>query len=233
MTFESVSHLVVQENENEVTLPAAKVLLIDLENCPGKIQQLQDDLKDYTKVVICYATTGAKIPLDWLMALNETINSNRLQIYKMEAAGKNAADFGIFFYAGMLAQQLGQPTDFTIISDDTDLDHLVSLLTSQSHTARRQGKEKAVKAEAKKAAPIVTQDVLDGVRLYCEYLAAPNASRPASVVTLKNSIRSRMKQNKELGEIVFQQLVSLKVVSVNETKIVYNNAKIGAVVNSD
>lgn len=230
MSVESMQNSIM-DNVDTIK-PVAKVLLIDLENCPGKIQQLQEDLKDYTKVVICYATTGAKIPLDWLMALNETINSNRLQIYKMETVGKNSADFGIFFFAGMLAQQLGQHADFTIVSDDTDLDHLVSLLTSQSHIARRQGKEKVVKAVTKTVPPIITQDVLDGIRLYCEYLAAPNASRPASVVTLKNSIGSRMKHNKELAEVIYKQLVALKVVSINETKVVYNNAKIGAVVNS-
>lgn len=230
MTLESMPTLIA--TESEIIQPVSKVLLIDLENCPGKIQQLQDDLKDYTKVVICYAATGAKIPLDWLMALNETINSNRLQIYKMETVGKNSADFGICFYAGMLAQQLGKQADFTIVSDDTDLDHLVSLLTSQSHTAKRQGKEKTVKVQPQAVAPNIPQDVIDGVRLYCEYLATPNASRPGSVTTLKNSICSHMKQNKKISTLVLEHLVNLKVVSINETKTAYNNAKIGAVVNS-
>ena len=230
MTLESISTLIAKEGE--AIHPVSKVLLIDLENCPGKIQQLQEDLKDYTKVVICYAATGAKIPLDWLLALNETINSNRLQIYKMETVGKNSADFGICFYAGMLAQQLGQYADFTIVSDDTDLDHLVSLLTSQSHTAKRQGKEKTAKVLSKVVASNISQEVIDGVRLYCEYLATPNASRPGSVTTLKNSICSHMKQNQKISSLVLEHLVNLKVVSINETKTVYNNAKIGAVVNS-
>ena len=230
MTLESMPTVIT--TENETIQPLSKVLLIDLENCPGKIQQLQEDLKDYTKVVICYAATGAKIPLDWLMALNETINNTRLQIYKMETVGKNSADFGICFYAGMLAQQLGQYADFTIVSDDTDLDHLVSLLTSQSHTAKRQGKEKTTKVQPKAIESNISQEVIDGVRLYCEYLATPNASRPGSVTTLKNSICSHMKQNQKISSLVLEHLVNLKVVSINETKTVYNNAKIGAVVNS-
>ena len=230
MTLESISTLIAKEGE--AIHPVSKVLLIDLENCPGKIHQLQEDLKDYTKVVICYAATGAKIPLDWLLALNEPINNNRLQIYKMETVGKNSADFGICFYAGMLAQQLGQYADFTIVSDDTDLDHLVSLLTSQSHTAKRQGKEKTAKVLSKVVASNISQEVIDGVRLYCEYLATPNASRPGSVTTLKNSICSHMKQNQKISSLVLEHLVNLKVVSINETKTVYNNAKIGAVVNS-
>ena len=39
-------------------------------------------------------------------------------------------------------------------------------------------------------------------------------------------------KNTAISEVVFLQLVSLKVVSLNETKAVYNNAKIGAELNS-
>lgn len=231
--FDESLHVSVMD-QVDLVKPVAKVLLIDLENCPGKIQQLQDDLQDYTKVVICYANTGAKVPLDWLMALNETINSNRLQIYKMESSGKNSADFGIFFFAGMLAQELGEHADFTIVSDDTDLDHLVSLLSNQSHTAKREGKIRTVKEQpkSKTAAPAVTQDVIDGVRIYCEYLAIPKSTRPGSVATLKNSICSYTKKDKKLSDAVFEQLVNLQVVNVINTKVSYNNAKIGMVVNS-
>ncbi len=224
----------IEVDQVDLVKPVVKVLLIDLENCPGKIQQLQDDLQDYTKVVICYASTGAKIPLDWLMALNETINSNRLQIYKMETAGKNSADFGIFFFAGMLAQQLAQHADFTIVSDDTDLDHLVSLLSSQSHTAKRQGKIKAVKEQPKPkvAVPLVSEEVVEGVRRYCEYLATPVSSRPASATTLKNHICSYMKQDAKACDAIIEQLINLKVVTVSGAKVSYNNTKIGMVVNS-
>lgn len=232
MLVESMPVLVADEVDTAGSI--ARVLLIDLENCPGKIQQLQEDLNAYTKVVICYASTGAKIPLDWLMALNETINSNRLQIYKMETVGKNSADFGICFYAGMLAQQLGRHSDFTIVSDDTDLDHLVSLLSSQSHTAKRQGKIKAAKEliKPKAIALEVSQEVVDGVRRYCKYLATPIASRPASMTTLRNHICSYMKQDVKNCDAIIEQLINLKVVSVNGVKISYNNTKIGVVVNS-
>ena len=44
MTLESIPTVIT--TENETIQPVSKVLLIDLENCPGKIQQLQEDLKD-------------------------------------------------------------------------------------------------------------------------------------------------------------------------------------------
>lgn len=200
-----------------------KILLVDLENCPNQIQQLKSNLKEYSRVVICYASTGAKIPLDWLMPLNETINASRLQVHRMDKIGKNAADFGIFFFAGMLAQQLSEPAEFTIVSDDTDLDHLVSLLESLSHKAYREGKAKLLPAVISEP-PI--RDVAAGVKLYCEHLEAHATNRPASQQTLKNSIRSRMAQNTAMAEAVLEQLIKLGAVVLNGAKIEYRQATI-------
>ncbi|WP_421203459.1 PIN domain-containing protein [Aeromonas enteropelogenes] len=120
----------------------SKVLLIDLENCPSQINELQKNLNEYSLVVICYAHSNAKIPLDWLAPLNNTINAERLKIFKMTTNGKNAADFGINFYAGMLMQQMPSNSNFVIMSDDADLDHVVNLLRNQSRIAERIGMKK-------------------------------------------------------------------------------------------
>ena len=50
----------------------------------------------------------------------------------MPNAGKNAADFGIAFWAGILVSQLPDDTHFDIISNDADLDFVVDLLISQA-----------------------------------------------------------------------------------------------------
>ena len=209
---------------------ALRILLIDLENCPNHIQELQDSLRDYDKVIICYASTGAKIPLDWLMPLHETISAGHLQIHKMDSIGKNAADFGIFFFAGMLAQQLEAAAEFTIVSDDSDLDHLVSLLEGQGHSVLRKGKEKPVTSPQPIAEPAVVtpviRDVASGVRLYCEHLERYSGNRPASETTLKNSIRTRMGQNLAMTEAVLEQLIKLKALSFNGSKVVYQSTKI-------
>jgi len=111
-----------------------KILLIDLENCPNQILELQDNLEQYRKVIICYAKTGVKIPLDWLIPLSSTVAEKKLHIHKMTSIGKNSADFGICFFAGALMQQYEQQAHFVIISNDTDLDHVVNLLKSQGCT---------------------------------------------------------------------------------------------------
>lgn len=204
---------------NSAQAMLSKILLVDLENCPSQIHQLKSNLKEYSQVVICYASTGAKIPLDWLMPLNETINSSRLHIHKMDSVGRNAADFGIFFFAGMLAQKLSGPAEFTIVSDDTDLDHLVSLLENQGHKATREGKEKAMPVVVEPCVPV--RDVAAGVKRYCEQLEAINGNKPASLQALRNSIRSRMAQNLAMTEAVLEQLMKLGAISVDGTKVAY------------
>ncbi len=83
----------INQNDDEI----GKVLLIDLENCPDQISQLQEKLEEFSQVVICYAQTGAKIPLDWLIPLSLVVSSNKLKIFKMTNAGKNAADLVFVF----------------------------------------------------------------------------------------------------------------------------------------
>ena len=73
----------------------------------------------------------------------------------------------------MLAQQLSEGADFTIVSDDTDLDHSVNLLNSQRHTAQRQGKVKAVKAPRKTTDSDVLPEIMVGVRSYCVSTSLP------------------------------------------------------------
>jgi len=129
--------------ENDLTdRGITKVLLIDLENCPHHVQQLQKHLKEFSQVVICYAQSGAKIPLDWLMPLSATVHANQLNIFKMTSGGKNAADFGICFFAGALMQQLPAETHFVIVSNDTDLDHVVQAVIPKLKTSGKRLRSK-------------------------------------------------------------------------------------------
>lgn len=76
------------------------ILFIDIENCPSKIDTLLTDLILYSKIVICYAKTGVKIPLEWLIILSPSVVNKKLEIIEMPFIGDNAADFGIAFLLG-------------------------------------------------------------------------------------------------------------------------------------
>lgn len=196
-----------------------QVLLIDLENCPSQIEQLMTDLEKYSSIVVCYAKSGAKIPVDWIMPLTSTINNNRLKLVKMPEVGKNSADFGIAFWAGILMAQLSEQTHFDIVSNDSDLDYVVSLLSSQNRSAKRIGikKEKQPQAE-------ITTEPQDYLHEYCLHLISH--SKPAKRETLLNSIKAKFKIDDSEATKLSEALMNSGVISINENKIGYNQQKL-------
>lgn len=224
-----------ESQSSQENISAEKILLIDLENCPDQIHQLQKSLEEFSQVVICYARTGAKIPLDWLVPLSATVSANKLKIFKMANGGKNAADFGLCFFAGALMQQLSPETHFVIISNDTDLDHVVSLLQSQGRTAERVGSQKTqVQAEEQKPLATATEsssqktNKLSSIKIYCMHLMTYSKNRPAKQDTLLNSIRNKFKDDPEEAVKVFHTLKSQGAIKIVEKKVSYDDKKIQA-----
>ena len=204
-----------------------RVLLIDLENCPDQIYHLQESLESFSQVVICYAQTGVKIPLDWLIPLSVTVSSNKLRIFKMTSGGKNAADFGICFFAGVLMQQLHEETHFVIISNDTDLDHVVNLLKGQGRSAERMGNKKEEKETTKATKTIVEATVsISPIKIYCTYLVTYSKNRPAKKDTLLNSIKNKFKDSPEAAAEVFRLLTTQGAVTVSANNVSYSDKKI-------
>lgn len=207
-----------------------RVLLIDLENYPSQVYTLMDDLDKYTQVVICYAQTGAKVPIDWLMRLTTAINDNRLTLFKVPSIGKNAADFGMTFWAGKLMAELPPETHFDIVSNDADLDYVVNLLQDQKRSAERIGikKENISKENISIATDLQTQIYL---RQYCLYLHN-HTNRPAKKETLLNSINAKFKADNIDGNQVIEQLIKQGVITLNENKVIYNQSKLNTVANT-
>lgn len=213
-----------EEISNIAFVETSKILLIDLENYPRQINELQKVLNEYSLVVICYAHSNAKIPLDWLMPLNDTINADKLKVLKMTTTGKNAADFGISFYAGMLMQQMPTDAHFAIMSDDTDLDHVVNLLLSQNRTAERVG----MKKEEPRPTTIATISANDvaSIKMYCAHLVTYKSNRPAKKETLVNSIKNKFKDTPDVATNLLNALVKHGALSLQENKVLYNDKKI-------
>jgi len=212
------------EEEQEIgNTENIKILLIDLENCPNQIHQLQENLEEYTKVIICYAKTGVKIPLDWLIPLSAVVNENKLNVFKMANVGKNSADFGISFFAGSLMQQFQKKAHFVIVSNDTDLDHVVNLLLSQGCTAERIGLKKDIVL-------VSDNSDLSGLQLYCTHLMTHSNNRPSKEDTLLNSIKNKLKDKPENAKDILQALIKSKILMIVEKKVRYNDNKINEVI---
>ena len=93
-------------------------------------------------------------------------------------------------------QQLKEETHFVIISNDTDLDHVVNLLKSQGRSAERVGTKKEEKPV------IVTATAsLSPIKIYCTHLVAYSKNRPRkktlySIVS-KTSLKILLKQQQK------------------------------------
>jgi hypothetical protein len=207
-----------------------KVLLIDLENCPSQINELLENLENYSQVVICYAQSGAKIPIDWILPLTKVVNDDHLKIIKMPTIGKNAADFGITFWAGVLMAQLGEQTHFDIISNDADLDYVVELLNNENRSATRIGIKKSEIVYLPTPKPIKAQDaniIQQSFNEYCSYLADRSTeNRPARETTLLNSIKSHFKNVDVNSDDILALLFKHTIVAINNGSTIYNNQKL-------
>ena len=198
-----------------------KVLLLDIENRPNRLLNLTEDLADYASVIICYAQSDFKIPIDWIEPLSRAFSSGSLKIVKMPSTGKNAADFGIAFWAGMLAVQNPIDTHYDIISNDADLDFVVDLLVSQGRNARRIATTKPTLALKSVVVPIKPRKPF---QQYCAYLSK-NEPRPTKSKTLLNNIDRFFKETINPNEIL-TKLVKKGVVSINHGVVIYHDKRL-------
>jgi hypothetical protein len=196
-----------------------RALLIDLDNCPRQIEQLPATLATFTRVIACYGGTEPKVPFGMVPLLATAIHEGRLAIIGMQKKGKNAADFGLAFWAGRLVAEMPPDTEFLILSQDTDLDHVVHMLQSANrHVERLDGKVHRTKKVSPH--PPEQQGDTDGdaVAEYCTVYLQPGRSRPVRKVTLSNSIRAFCKNHKKhiKPEEILRGLVARGVVVIDE-----------------
>jgi hypothetical protein len=222
------------ENLNEKS-ELHEVLIIDLENCPNQLNHLPNNLEKCLRVVICYAQSSAKVPLNWLNPLSAAITADKLKIVKMGQMGKNAADFGICFLAGALMQELPKETHFVIVSNDTDLDHAVRLLKEHGRAAERIGspkedKEPHLQPASTPQAPQNAQS--SALSAYCEHLFAHSKNRPAQMATLLASIKNKFKNENDVAVAVYNALIARGVVQITENKVIYDDQKISTLAKS-
>jgi hypothetical protein len=160
-----------------------------------------------------------KVPLGMVPLLAAAIHEGRLAIIGMQKKGKNAADFGLAFWAGRLAAEMPPDTEFLILSQDTDLDHVVHMLQNANRRVERlDGKVHRTKRLSPD--PLKSQVETDGdeVTEYCTVYLQPARSRPVRKVTLSNSIRAFCKNHKKhiTPEEILHGLVTRGVVIIDD-----------------
>jgi hypothetical protein len=203
------------------------VLLIDLDNCPKQIEQLAQNLEKYTRIIVCYGSQPPKISLNLAMLLADSIYHKRLEFVGMQKNGKNAADFGLCFYAGRLSAQMSaEQTEYLIVSNDTDLDHTVNLLIQQGCKAKRIGNmHTSDSAILDLTIDDLPQKIASIAKEYRSKKGA-NKNHPTKKATLLNDIRAfcRNKFPNHEQEI-FNFLEQQAYFKVESEKIIYLTGK--------
>jgi hypothetical protein len=200
----------------------SKALLIDLDNCPKQIEKIQQNSEEYSQIIVCYGGSDPKVHISLVPFLASAINDGRLELIGMEKKGKNAADFGLAFYAGKLMAQMPVDTDFLILSEDTDLDHVVNLLKSSGREAKRvDGKIKKSDSEKNKINQLLsagqnTSFAQEKAKRYCNHHLNTCKNRPAKIKTLFNSIKSFFKTEKNIIiEDIIRAMIENETVNIN------------------
>jgi hypothetical protein len=139
----------------------------------------------------------------------------------MPSTGKNAADFGIAFWAGLLMAQMDSNAHFEIISNDADLDHVVNLLIDHQRSAERIGLRKESSQE-----PSLVKNPANAAHEYCRHLDAYHLNRPVKKDTLRNSIKNKFNGSGINAESLLEELVKYGAIAVKDNKISYNQQRI-------
>jgi hypothetical protein len=213
----------------------SRALLIDLDNCPKQIDLIHQALAGITRAVACYGSVEPKVQVGLVPLLAAAINEGKLEIIRMEKRGKNAADFGLAFWAGRLAAELPPETEFIILSQDGDLDHVVSLLRSAGRKVERlDGKTAKIEiaskpGSAKSRQPVATpakRSLDDFVEDYRRQHLKTGKARPAKKTTLMNSIKSCFKKHKDANpEKIVQTLLERGIIAIDgKGRVTYPDA---------
>lgn len=172
------------------TVNIQRILLIDIDNCPSEINKIIENLNIYTRIIICYGGQIPKISLNLVVLLADAIHEKKLEIIGMTKKGKNAADFGLCFLAGRLSAQMPQ-AEFLILSNDSDLDHVVNMLKDFKHSVKRIGitQENITATIPSTESPKITPELQAFAQEYYEHVLR-SKNRPAKEATLLNSLRA-------------------------------------------
>jgi len=169
-----------------------RILLIDLDNCPQQLCSIKSSLESYSHIIICYGSVEPKISLSLVGDLVAAIHQGKVEMIGMKKGGKNAADFGLAFMAGKLCAECKAGTEFTVISKDTGLDHVIDMLTRFGFSASRNPSHMPVKAD-----PAKVEDSIKGVALaYAEKSLFCGLNPPRTLKTFNNAIKQYVKTKK-------------------------------------
>lgn len=190
-------------------------ILIDFENVqPETLTALE---QDRFKVYVFVGSNQSKIPVETAISLQRM--GTNAQYIRMSGSGKNALDFHISFYIGQLAAQ--DPTAyFHVVSKDAGFDPLIQHLRSRKILSARSASVDEIPLIKSSAA----KSTQDRTRLFIEHIQQPKATKPRTIKTLTNAIKTffnNQPTETEIADIV-SEMQNAGFIFVTDLKVSYH-----------
>ena len=194
-------------------------ILIDYENVqPRSLSVLSDAPHPVFRIIIFVGENQLKIPFELVSSVQRF--GDKAEYIRIAGSGRNALDFHIACYLGMLAERDPDGV-FHVISKDTGYDRLIKHLKDRKIDVTRQEEVFDIpwlSSASKKPA--------DGqLAAIVKNLSARGNSRPRKVKTLKNSIRSLFGNTLNAEEIddLVKNLQEHGYIIANQENVTYRN----------
>jgi len=210
-------------------------VLIDYENVQVKSLALLKG--EHFRVQVFLGPKNLKLHRELVFAIQEF--GDRGKYIVLEAGGKNALDFHIAYYLGVLAAADPEGR-FHVISNDTGFDPLLRHLKARGVSCARSASIEAMPGFSQVAASTIDSkrasdgrkpksaagrvSVDDMVRVAVDDLIKRKAARPRTPKTLRSTIHARCGKELPAADIdaVYEALVKRGYVKVDGAKVTYS-----------
>lgn len=205
-------------------------ILIDFENIQPKAEALSF-LEDSRYKILIFIGAKQTVSIDRVNTIQPL--GKRAQYIQIKNSGKNALDFHIAYYLGMLACQKPESM-FYVVSKDTGYDALLAYMRTHKLKAQRVDDISKIGqqpiAKTKSVNPVLTLPVVDEIvqasmQKGLEKLKTMGNSRPRLVKTLTTTLKSTFRDilsDQQLSDLI-QLLQQKQYISISgQNKISYN-----------
>lgn len=202
-------------------------VLIDYENV--QVKSLDLLRAEHFRIYVFLGPSNTKLHKDLVLAMHEF--GERAQYVELEVSGKNALDFHLAYFLGVLSTT--EPAgNFHLISNDTGFDPLVKYLQSKQIVCSRSRSIEDMACFAKPSGTAAPQDTpatpaSDGdplMKMALDDLVKRKSARPRTPKTLQNTLQKRWggEVPADRIEALYAALVERGYVRVEDTKLIYS-----------
>ena len=194
-------------------------ILIDYENVQTKsLSVLQGAPNQAFRIMVFVGANQSKIPIELVSSMQSF--GDKAEYIQITGSGRNALDFHIAYYLGVLTERDSSGI-FHVISKDTGYDQLIRHLKGKKLNATRQ-KDLFDIPWLSSANKKPADEQLDAI---VKNLSARGPSRPRKVTTLKNSINSLFgnKLDPEKIQNLVDDLQARNYIVIKQESVTYQN----------